>query len=203
MEANKTKLEALLLQIQQQCSTGNRKELASSLRQLMNNRQDYYQESISLSMQDDFSDALFKILLLELDEEEEESIEIAEMSYVGIGSVLYTPVSTAEHYQRRLLLLHYFSDYFTDAIIEIFLKKYRKDNMLEARKLALECLEKMQLADIFWLEENYPHFIDKNTQLAEACNSIEMDPNLTEEEKKEAALLHKVLYAYLKAKYKN
>ena len=97
MEANKTKLEALLLQIQQQCSAGNRKELASFLRQLMNNRQDYYQESISLSMQDDFSDALFKILLLELDEEEEESIEIAEMSYVGIGSVLYTPVSTADH----------------------------------------------------------------------------------------------------------
>lgn len=203
MEVNKTKLEALLLQIQQQCSAGNRKELASSLRQLMNNRQAYYRESISLSIQDDFSDALFKILLLELDEEEEESIEIAEMSYVGIGSVLYTPVSTAEHYQRRLLLLHYFSDYFTDAIIEIFLKKYRKDNMLEARKLALECLEKMQLADMFWLEENYPHFIDNNTQLAEACNSIEMDPNLTEEEKKEAALLHKVLYAYLKAKYKN
>lgn len=203
MEVNKTKLEALLLKIQEQCSAGNRKELTSSLRQLLTNRQNYYQESISLDRQDAFSDALFKILLLELDEEEEESIEIAEMAYIGIGSVLSTPASTAEHYQRRLLLLHYFSDYFTDAIIEIFLKKYRKENMLEARKLALECLEKMQLSDMFWLEENYPQFIDQNRQLAEACNSIETDPDLTEEEKREAALLHKVLYAYLKTKYKN
>lgn len=203
MEINKTELEALLLKIQQQCADGNRKELTSSLRQLMRKRQNYYQESIAQHVEDAFSDALFKILLLELDEEEEESIEIAEMSYTGLSSVLHTTTSTAEHYQRRLLLLHYFSDYFTDAIIEIFLKKYRKDNMLEARKLALECLEKMQLSDLFWLEENCPQSIDDNIQLSEACNAIEMDPDWTEEGKAEAALLHKVLYAYLKAKYKN
>ena len=55
-------------------------------------------------------------------------------AYTGLTSVMNDPEAiTPAHYKRRLLLLHYFSDYFTDAIIEIFLKKYRDDNLLEAR----------------------------------------------------------------------
>ena len=139
-----------------------------------------------------------------LDEEEEESIEIAELAYLGLGHIFRRPeLPTPELYKRRLLLLHYFCDYFTDSIIEVFLSKYREDNILQARSLAIECLEKMQLSDMFYLEENATDFIDGDEQLSDACNGIETDPRLSEEEKANAALLHKVLYAYLKAKYKN
>ena len=164
----------------------DRKKLRANLREIRDHRLAYYNQSNEKELQAEFSDALFKILLLELDEEEEESIEIAELAY-----------------KRMLLLLHYFCDYFTDSIIEVFLSKYREDNILQARSLAIECLEKMQLSDMFYLEENATDFIDGDEQLSDACNGIETDPRLSEEEKANAALLHKVLYAYLKAKYKN
>ena len=61
----------------------------------------------------------------------------------------------------------------------------------------------MLFADIFYLEENATDFINGDEQLSDACNGIETNPSLSEEEKANAALLHKVLYAYLKAKYKN
>ncbi len=170
----------------------------------MHHRQQYYQDSILRGQQDCFSEALFKILLLELDEEENDSIETAELAYAGLSSVMNNPDSvTPEHYKRRLLLLHYFSDYFTDAVIEIFLKKYREDNLLEARNMALECIEKMQLADMLLLEEQYPDFINGDEQLADACNALTLSPDVSETERAEADLLHKVLHAYLKAKYKN
>lgn len=196
-------LKLLLEEIQRYCEEGNRKALTSSLREIMHNRQNYYHDSIAYDLQDLYSDTLFKILLLELDEEEEDSIEIAELAYIGLGSVLNAPLQTSpEYYKRRLLLLHYFSDYFTDAIIEIFLKKYRDDNRLEARNLALECIGKMQIADMLWLEENFPEFIDNDEQVNEACNAVEINPDMTDPEYREAILLHKVLYAFLKAKYK-
>lgn len=197
-------LEKLLQQIDTECKAGNRKELTALLRCLLAARLPYYHESIEKQQEDRFSDSLFKILLLELDEEEEESIETAELAYIGISSVLNDKeAALPEHYKRRLLLLHYFSDFFTDAIIEIFLKKYRDENRLEARKLAIECLEKMQLADLFYLEENYPDYTDQDEQLGEACNTLEITPELSEEEQAQATLLHKILYAYLKVKYKN
>ena len=197
-------LESLLEEIQHCCEKGERKTLSGILRNLMQHRRQYYQDSILRGRQDEFSDSLFKILLLELDEEESDSIETAELAYTGLTSVMNEPEAiTPAHYKRRLLLLHYFSDYFTDAIIEIFLKKYRKDNLLEARNMALECIEKMQLADMLLLEELYPDFINGDEQLAEACNAISLSPDLPEAERTEATLLHKVLHAYLKAKYKS
>lgn len=197
-------LKNILTEVQETSRTGNRRGLTASLRQLLGNRRAYYWQSIEEKLLDDYADALYKILLLELDEEEEDSIEIAELAYMGICTVLQqgeTP--SPELYKRRLLLLHYFCDYFTDSVIEIFLKKYRADNLLQARSLAIECLEKMQLSDMFYLEENEPEFINRDEQLADACNTIETDVNLSEEEQQEANLLHKVLYAYFKAKYKN
>ena len=197
-------LKTILTEVQETSRTGNRRELSATLRQLLGNRREYYWQSVEEELLDDYADALYKMLLLELDEEEEDSIEIAELAYMGICTVLQqSEAPSPELYKRRLLLLHYFCDYFTDSVIEIFLKKYRTDNLLQARNLAIECLEKMQLSDMFYLEENEPDFINRDEQLADACNAIETDVNVSEEEQQEADLLHKVIYAYLKAKYKN
>lgn len=197
-------LRKILQEIRLQSENGKRKELTTALRTLMDNRREYFHLSESEALLDEYADALYKMLLLELDEEEEESIEIAELAYLGIGAILKGEGShKPEYYKRRLLLLHYFCDYFTDAVIEVFLSRYRDENRLQARSLAIECLEKMQLSDLYYLEENEPDFVDKDEQIADACNAIEIGPELPESERAEAALLHKVLYAYLKAKYKN
>ena len=74
--------------------------------------------------------------------------------------------------------------------------------MLQARNLALECIDKMQLADMYLLEDIAPDFIDRDEQIADACNAIETDTSLPEEEIEKARLLHKVMHAYLKSKYK-
>lgn len=196
-------LKEILATVQACSYEGNRKGLISALRALLDKRREYYKLCTEESLYDGFSDALYKILLLELDEEEEESIEIAELAYLSLGTLLKNEAANPELYKRRLLLLHYFADFFTDSIIEVFLSRYRTDNILEARNLAVECLEKMQLSDMFYLEENETEFIDGDEQLADACNDITADPDISEEERGNAALLHKVLYAYLKAKYKN
>lgn len=196
-------LKDLLSDIRKLSTAGNRKELTRSLRLLLQDRREYYRQCHGEAHWNPFSDALYKALLLELDDEEEESIETAELAYLALGNALNAGNSHPELYKRRLLLLHYFSDFFTDSVIEIFLAKFKEDNRLQARSMAMECLEKMQLSDMFYLEENATEFINDDEQLTDACNSLEDAPVLQEEEKAEAALLHKVLHAYLKAKYKN
>ncbi len=197
----KNDLTRILNDIAGHSRSGNRRALSSALRELMENKTGYYHESERAGLLDAYSDALYKILLLDLDQEEEDSIEIAELAYLGLGTVLRQEEAAFDHYKRRILLMHYFSDYFTDSVIDIFLKKYRAENSLQARNLAMECIEKMQLADINFLEEHQPEYINQDEQLIDACNRIETEPDLQEQE--EALLLHKILYAYLKAKYKN
>lgn len=197
-------LKEILDNIGEQSRLGNRRVLTTVLRNIMEHRMEYYREGTKEGLLDGLSDAFFKILLLEMDEEEEDSIEMAELTYLSLGSVLKQNQDiNAGYYKRRLFLLHYFGDYFTDSIIEVFLKKYRTDNLLQARNLAMQCLEKMQVSDMIYLEENEPDFINRDEQLADACNAFEINPDLSDEEKQEAMLLHDIMYAYLKAKYKN
>ena len=140
---------------------------------------------------------------LDRQKEEEESIELAELAYLGISECISSaPAHIYECLKKRIILMHYFADYFTDSLIKVFLKKYRENNLLEARNLALESIERMQLFDIFLIEQNFDDRIDRDEQLTDVCNGIELAPNLTDEELTEAQLMHQVLYAYLKAKYR-
>ena len=189
------KLENILDESLLHSASGDRKALRLLLKKVIPDRFHYYHESRDITRQEEYADLLYKILLLELDEEEEESIELAELAYLGISE----SISTAP---THIILMHYFSDYFTDSLIEVFLKKYRENNLLEARNLALESIERMQLFDIFLIEQNFDDRIDRDEQLTDVCNDIELAPNLTDEELTEAQLMHQVLYAYLKAKYR-
>ncbi|MDL2231459.1 hypothetical protein LJB85_01820 [Porphyromonadaceae bacterium OttesenSCG-928-L07] len=183
---------------------GDRKLLTTELKTVMENRIPFYRHSVSNDLNDELSDLLFKALLLELDKEENDSIETAEMAYVGISNVVNNGNEgiTFEHYKRRLLLIHYFADYFTDAVIGVFLEKYRNEHMLETRSMAFECLRKMLLSDLSEIERRFPEQIEKDEQLCEACNSIENLNDFSEEERLEAELMHKVLHAFLNVKYK-
>ena len=196
-------LEEFLAQARQHHERGDRRGLRALLKQAIPNRIDYYRACRASGRDAEFSDLLCKALLLELDEEEEESIELAELAYVCMCEGLrQEPANLYEQIKRRVILLHYFADYFTDSIIEIFLKKYREDNLLQARSLALDSFARMQLSDIFYIEQHFGERIDEDEQLNDICNAIELAPNLTDQELEEADLMHRVLHAYLKAKYK-
>lgn len=196
------RLENILDESLLHSASGDRKALRLLLKRVIPNRFEYYHESRDITRQEDYADLLYKILLLELDEEEEESIELAELAYLGISeSITSNPENLYERVKKRIILMHYFADYFTDSLIEVFLKKFRENNLLEARNLALESLERMQLSDIFFMEQNFSERIDRDEQLTDVCNGITLAPNLSDQELAEAQLMHQVLYAYLKAKY--
>lgn len=69
----------------------DRKKLRANLREIRDHRLLITIKATKRSCRAEFSDALFKILLLELDEEEEESIEIAELAYLGLGHIFRRP----------------------------------------------------------------------------------------------------------------
>lgn len=197
------RLENILEESLLHSASGDRKALRLLLKSVIPNRFEYFHESRDIARQEDYADLLYKILLLELDEEEEESIELAELAYLGISEcILSTPAHIYECVKKRIILMHYFADYFTDSLIEVFLKKFRENNLLEARNLALESLERMQLSDIFFMEQNFGKQVDRDEQLTDVCNGITLAPNLSDQELSEAHIIHQVLYAYLKAKYR-
>lgn len=198
-----SKLNEILDQSLLHSASGDRKALRSLLKKVIPDRLSYFHECRGLSRQEEYADMLYKILLLELDEEEEESIELAELAYLGISeSIASNPDNLYECVKKRIILMHYFADYLTDSLIEVFLKKYRESNLLDARNLALESIERMQLSDIFFMEQNFGERIDRDEQLTDVSNTIDLAPNLTDQELEEAQLMHRVLYAYLKAKYR-
>lgn len=196
-------LETLLDESSLHAASGDRKALRSLLRGVIPERFRYFHESRALTRQEEYADLLYKILLLELDEEEEESIELAELAYLGISEhIMCSPENTYECLKKRVILMHYFADYLTDSLIEVFLNKFRENNILEARNLALESLERMQLFDIFFMEQNFGERVDRDEQLSDVSNDISLAPNLSDQELVEAQLMHRVLYAYLKTKYR-
>ena len=196
-------LVKLLEEVQHHSRQGNRKMLQQTLREIIPERLQLYKTCQQLIRLEEYVDILYKSLLLQLDNEEEESIEMAELAYIGITEeVTRSREKLYENLRTRITIMHYFADYLTDSLIEVFLKKYRETNLLEARNLALESIAKMQLADIFYLEQHFNTQMDQDEQLNDICNTIEISPNLSEAELAEAQLMHKVLYTYLRIKYK-
>ena len=151
-----------------------------------------------------YADLFYKSLLLSLDDEEEESIEIAELVYLSLTEELLRKEGDVyENLRKRISMLHYFADYFTDSMIELFLSKFRETHRLEARNYALEILTKMQWKDLFYVEENFHEEVDQDEQLREIMNSLEVFSRFSDQELAEVELMQKVFYTYLKVKYQN
>ena len=197
----KERLEELLNQIARASETGNRKRLSPLLREIIPQRRVYFHQSQTLGRLADFTDILCKILWLNLDEEDEESIEIAELAYLGLCEEAGEMPPGYEIIRKRILLIHYFSDYLTDSMINLLLKEYKSTHLLEARRLVIDSLVQMQLADLHYLEQHFSKQADNDESLNEACNQLETDTLPDEQQLVDAMLMHRVLHAYLKVKY--
>lgn len=192
----------------------NQRPLQALLQQLIPSRIGNYHKSVSTGRIPEYTDLLFKTLWLELDEEEEESVELAELALLGISGFIEKitgdePENLSETQsealylavRKRILLLRYFADFLTDSLIEVFLKKFRENNLLEARSLALDRLAHMQLADMYFLEQRYGSRVNEDDGINEACNTVPLAALPTEEELADATLMMRVLAAYLRVKY--
>ena len=196
-------MEAILKDIEKYKSEGNEKGLRRVLSEFLAKRDEFYKEAFTKELMYEYCEAIYDALILEMDEEEEDSIELAERAYALISYLIYkTDVIRFEYYKLRFLLLHYFADYFVDTLVTLFLEQFREDRLLEARVLTDECIQKMQIVDLIDLEEMDKITMEADEQITDASNSIEMDFELNDEEIKEAKLMSKVLFTALYQKYK-
>ena len=201
------KIDRCLEVLEEAMEDGERRQIRRALNEIMLQRRDLYTECDTQDHFDSFSKALFHALILELDEEEEDSLETAEMCYAALGRILKMSEESEidpEIIKRRLMLLHYFSDYLSDAVAGLFMPENRSKHLLDARNLAMDCLEKMQLLDLCWLGEHHPEFVEGDAQI-ESCDH-QLTRNIGHEEiedaLKDAYTLHRSLTACLAVKYK-
>ncbi len=202
-------LDKFFSDLESAVESGERKAVRTLLTEVMNNRVAFYTQCSSISLLESYSKAMFHALILELDEEEEDSIESAELCYLALGNQIAAMqaagiVPEAETIKRRLLLLHYFNDYLTDTMMSLFTPEHKDDNILEARTLAIDCMAKMQLHDMSWLGEHYPEFAESDEHIAVCDQDLaeSFDKESIEQDMKNASIMHKALTAHLKVKYK-
>ena len=81
-------LQELLDRVRENTRSGSRRALRAALAALLGNRKEYYRQSVALALEEPLADAFYKALLLELDEEEEEGIETAELAYLMLSSLI-------------------------------------------------------------------------------------------------------------------
>lgn len=202
-------LESFYKELESAVESGNRKLIRSMLTEVMRNRASFYTSCSNIEELESFSKAMFHALILEVDDEEEESIEGAELCYLALSNQIAVlqaagTLPNPETVKRRLLLLHYFNDYLTDTMMTLFTPEHKDDNRLEARTLAIDCMAKMQLHDMSWLGEHFPDFAEQDEHIAVCDQDLAESFNREsiEQDMKNAAIMHKALTAHLKVKYK-
>ena len=119
-------LRNLLEQLRLHHEAGNRHEFIAALRTLMDNRRDYFRQGMEeTALLEGFADGLYKTLLLELDEEEEESIETAGVVGGGRIAEYLSPDQSTSAVLEALSASNY--NTVLPAYFEIALKQIRKD----------------------------------------------------------------------------
>ncbi|RUT80015.1 hypothetical protein [Ancylomarina longa] len=148
-------------------------------------------------------------------EEEEENIGLALLSYLYISKGikreenLNSEVDLCELFRLRkdrIILLKSCDDSFVDSLISFYFadkKATNLDTYNEQRKAVLSRLPYLQLSDIYLIEQDYPN-LRNDEFLLELANYIESDhQDFSNENLKEAFLLHKVLYQQIYANLKD
>jgi hypothetical protein len=182
---------------------GNRKATAVALRALLDGRIPAYRTSRALDRLGEYAAYLYAALVLGLDDEEEDSIEVAELAYTGLSEAATNdPAHAYELLRKRVFLLHHFPDYLADAWSATFTRKTREGRLLEARALALEALARMQLADVDTLEQRFgKRRVDDDEALNNTCNELDLSSIPSRDELSDATLMHEIFFTSLRDKH--
>ena len=185
----------------------------SALRQIYKS----IKEDPFLLWNDTFVSQLGKSIIMmihwDLIDDEEENIGLAHLAYLYISKgiekeeSLQSGSDTCELFRLRkdrIIVLKSFDDFFVDSLQEFYFadnKANNRDTYNEQRKAVLSRMPYMQFSDIYLIEQDYPNLRDDEF-LLDLANFIEHDNEFTDENLKEAFLLHKILYKHTFEKLK-
>lgn len=153
-----------------------------------------------------FSICLMQILQLDMCEDEDEDMDITKLAYYNMTNVVEACENQElqiEALRLRVLLLASFGENLNDSLVTIFYKDkdYSTAEYMAQRNICDDYIKKMQVSDIYTIDD-ISEGSYKDGLLSDISNALEEDISFDNEEIKKAELLHKVLYAYIKARYK-
>ena len=151
--------------------------------------------------------ALIMMIHWDLIDDEDENIGLAHLAYLYISKAIEKEESIQPESDMcelfrlrkdRIIVMKSFDDFFVESLQSFYFadnKAEDLDTYNEQRKAVLSRLPFMQFSDIYLIEQDYPNLRDDEF-LLELANFIEHDQEFTNENLKEAFLLHKILYKY-------
>lgn len=157
--------------------------------------------------------AIIMMIHWDLIEDEDENIGLAHLAYIFLSKGIEKEESMQPESdlcelfrirKDRVILLKSFDDFFVDSLQDFYFadnKAQDLDAYNEQRKAVLSRMPYMQFSDIYLIEQDYPNLRDDEF-LLEVANFLEHDTDFTNENLKEAFLLHKILYKHTIEKVK-
>lgn len=150
----------------------------------------------------------------DLIDDEEENIGLAHLAYLYISKAieqeenLHSETDSCELFRLRrdrIIIMKSFDDFFVDSLQDFYFSDNKADNLdshNQQRKIVLARIPFMQFSDIYNIEQDYPNLRDDEF-LLDLANYIEHEQEFTDENLKEAFLLHKILFKHTYEKLKN
>jgi hypothetical protein len=184
---------------------GKHSEARKLLKVIYNDR-----HSIVKNIDDTTSNKLAKCLTqaikLEIPKNEDEEIDTALIIFYCTSNTIENSKdkpSVIEALRNRVILLYLYGELLIDSLISIIYTQetYPEEALMHQRKLCSELIKKMQLVDIYNIDDYY----DDTTSdpiIDQICNSIETETCLNSEEISDAELMHRVVYTYIKSALK-
>lgn len=176
------------------------------LREFLKNRYEIVFTLHDAEIANKFTLCLFQILQLDMCEDEEEEIDVCKLAYFNVSNLIQACEDDSikiESYRLRALLLSHFGELLIDSLVKIFYseRRYSTEEYMAQRSICDDYINKMQLSDIYTIDD-----ITEGTYndglLGDISNSLDEETVHTPDEIEKAALMHNVLYAYIKTGYK-
>ncbi|WP_421919056.1 hypothetical protein [Marinifilum sp.] len=151
--------------------------------------------------------AIIMMIHWDLIEDEDENIGLAHLAYLFISKAIEKEESLKPESDKcelfrlrkdRIIIMKSFDDFFVESLQNFYFADHKAsdlDTYNEQRKAVLSRLPFMQFSDIYLIEQDYPNLRDDEF-LLELANMIEHEQEFTNENLKEAFLLHKILYKH-------
>jgi len=185
---------------------GLQSKLNKHLRNILTNRYEITFSIHDAEIANMFTLCLIQILQLDMCEDEEEDIDVCKLAYFNVSNLIEACDNQEikiEAYRLRTLLLASFGEYLNDSILSVFYsdRQYSSEEYMVQRNICEDYIKKMQLSDIYTIDDITEGQYNDGL-LTEISNTIEEDTAKNTEEIEKAALMHKILYRYIKAGFK-
>ncbi len=159
-------------------------------------------KTIDIEDSNKLSKCLIQAIKIEIPKNEDEEINTALISYYCSSNSIKNSNDTEfiiDSLKSRIILLFLYGDLLLDVIVSIIYTQnnYTQEALMQQRKICEELIRKMQLVDIYRIDD----LTDGKTldpTIEQICNNIETENCLSEEETSNIELIHKVLFSYTK-----